>query len=251
MSSNNHDVESQKDGFVLHSSSKRDQISSSVDTNLAVSGWENAPQPWNERACKKWIPWRYIIQHWPEVRQKKLMKGFYVPLGYCKHDEYKTNLTCKWKLLSKNERATKCKRFMVPYWLAAMVYAEVFLNRNVDWNLVNERHKNSNVIQNYSNETTETSLSTHIDKLKKENEFLESEVSKLNDNLTKNEGEIKMLSATIENLKGYINKIEDEFHNSKSVLQMPSKDFETTRSADQLKIQTLKEELEKIKCPNR
>lgn len=156
-SSNNHvnpGVGYQAKGLLIYTNSQRRcNSSSSSNSGIALLGWKDAPQPWNEKTCKKWIPWCYILRHWPKTRQEKLMKGYYAPLRFCEHDAYKAELTRMWKTLSKNEEATKRKRCMIPYWLGAMVYAKVFLDRKVDWNLVDKKHKNSKLIQNYSEDT--------------------------------------------------------------------------------------------------
>jgi len=165
MSTKNHialSTRSQTHGLLIHNGFKKDQSSSLSDSSLALFGWKNAPQPWNERVCKKWIPWHYILQHWPKTRREKLMKGYYAPLAFCEHDTYKRELTRMWKSLCKNEEATKRKRCMIPYWFAAMVYAEVFLNRIVNWNIVYKKHKHSNIIQDFSIETNKTPLSRYI-----------------------------------------------------------------------------------------
>lgn len=126
-----------------HVNSIKNKCSSPLlDSNIALPGWNDARQPWSERTCKKWIPWSYILEHWPKTRREKLLKGYYAPLQFCKHHTYKAKLTQMWKTLCKNEIAAKRRRRMIPYWLAAMVYAEVFLNRIVDWDLVDTKHKN-------------------------------------------------------------------------------------------------------------
>ena len=106
--------------------------------DIAIYGWENIKEPWNEKVCKTWIHWGHILRHWPRTKHENLAKGYKTPLKSCKHVEYKSELNKAYKKFSKS-KPTK-----VPYWLAAMVSAEFFLKREVDWKIFETGIHNAN-----------------------------------------------------------------------------------------------------------
>jgi hypothetical protein len=108
--------------------------------SLASCGWKNLQQPWSEKICKKWITWGHILRHWPKTLQKDLARIYKARLGLCTHDDYRTALAQAYRRIYKINEAKEVNSCHIQYWLAAMVYVEVFLKRIVDWNSLDFKH---------------------------------------------------------------------------------------------------------------
>ena len=128
--------------------------------DVAVPGWEKVVQPWNEHVCKKWISWGHILRYWETARQEKLAKEYRAPIKWCTHDRYKMELIEAYKKFHKNDMDDET---LIPYWLAAMVFAKVFLNCAVDWKISDKKHSaNKNIRRAFTKRTPQpTGISNH------------------------------------------------------------------------------------------
>lgn len=104
---------------------------------MALLGWKDFSKSLDKNTCKKWITWDRVLRHWRLAQQMTLMNKFRASMKLCIHEAYKMELTHMYKTLFKDNIATKGKNYVILCSLAAMVYAEVFLNRKVDWNVIN------------------------------------------------------------------------------------------------------------------
>ncbi|KAG0602075.1 hypothetical protein M758_11G158400 [Ceratodon purpureus] len=105
-------------------------------SDVAIHGWEEAPQPWKEQHCRHWISWAHILRHWDANHQESLAKDFVAPLKLCTNTEFQMRLTTAYQKIYRKKYANP----KISYWMAAMVYAETFLDRIVDWNVSDKKH---------------------------------------------------------------------------------------------------------------
>ena len=110
------------------------------ESDVAIFGWENEEQSWNKQICQKWIKWGHILRHVNVTDQHKYVSKFMVPLKCFVYGKYRMKLNEVLKNMNGN--------YVVPYWLAAMVYAKVYLNRNVDMEQFDRKYEGDKNIQN-------------------------------------------------------------------------------------------------------
>ena len=115
------------------------------ESDLAISGWESDEQTWNEQICKKWIKWGHILRHW-NITGEEYFSDYRIPLKLCNNDEYRTKLIEAYGKFYYQKDLNE--QTLIPYWLAAMVYAKLFLNRDINWELSDGKHKANKTIQN-------------------------------------------------------------------------------------------------------
>lgn len=123
-----------------------------MDIDIAMHTWNHIPEPWDEHTCKRCVSWDDILQFWPTSRHPTMRKRSEANLNFCTHDAYKNELGRMYKALHKDLDPTSEKAYIVPYWLCAMVYAKVFLNKKIDWRLTSKHHNYDKIVQNYTDD---------------------------------------------------------------------------------------------------
>lgn len=99
-------------------------------TVKAFSGWENVPTPWTQATCKRFMEWCHIDKLFPFWRHKIHRKHNMANLHYCNDPNFVQRCIEVHKFLYRNEDVETSK---LPQFIAEMVYAEVRLEKEVDW----------------------------------------------------------------------------------------------------------------------
>jgi hypothetical protein len=96
----------------------------------AFKGWQDQPDPWTYNVCEFYIEWCHISKLWPLHRHNAHRRSDKANLHYCKCPVF----TERCIQVSQNVyRALKVPRNVVNLSIARMVYAEVVLQKRVDW----------------------------------------------------------------------------------------------------------------------
>jgi hypothetical protein len=102
-------------------------------THLAFPGWETEEGVWKHKTVKNYIAWCHIGKLFPHHRHEKHVKLNSANLHYCKHDEFVQRCIEVWRFLYKGKNVMKNE---VSLSIAQMVYAEVILEKAVDWSTI-------------------------------------------------------------------------------------------------------------------
>lgn len=99
-------------------------------TVKAFVGWEEAPMPWTQSTCKRFIEWCHIDKVFPNWRHEVHLKQNVANLHYCEDPEFAQRCIEVYKFIYRRDVVEGSR---VPLFIAEMVYAEVKLEREVDW----------------------------------------------------------------------------------------------------------------------
>jgi hypothetical protein len=102
------------------------------DPNMrAEKGWEDEKDEyWSSKMCKKYVKMCHIDKLWPKECHVAHTKGFACRPYTCKDDHFIHRAEEVWRALFGNRERNKV---LLNYGLVAMVYAELKLERKVDW----------------------------------------------------------------------------------------------------------------------
>lgn len=99
-------------------------------TQHAFPGWAQVEGPWTLKTCKWFIAWCHIGHLFPHYRHEFHRRLNCANLHYCLHDEFVQRCIEVWKFLYAGVHVVSNE---VSYNIAQMVYAEIILEREVDW----------------------------------------------------------------------------------------------------------------------
>jgi hypothetical protein len=102
------------------------------DLNVRVEkGWKYEKEEyWSSKMCKKYVKMCHIDKLWPKECYVVHTKGFACRPYTCKDDHFIHRAEEAWRALVGNRERSKG---LLNYGLVAMVYAELKLERKVDW----------------------------------------------------------------------------------------------------------------------
>jgi hypothetical protein len=102
------------------------------DPNVcAEKGWENEKEEyWSSKMCKKYVKMCHIDKLWPKECHAAHTRGFVCRPLTCNNDHFIHRAEEVWRALFGNREKNKG---LFNYGLVAMVYAELKLERKVDW----------------------------------------------------------------------------------------------------------------------
>jgi hypothetical protein len=103
------------------------------DPNVrAEKGWENEKEEyWSSKTCMKYVKMCHIDKLWPKECHAAHTKSFACRPWTCNDDHFIHRAKEVWRALFGNREKNKG---LFDYGLVAMVYAELKLERKVDWN---------------------------------------------------------------------------------------------------------------------
>lgn len=96
----------------------------------AFRGWRNVDEDWTLPVCKTFVGWCHIDKLFPYYRHKIHLNQNLANLHYCKDDAFVQRCIEVYRWLYKTE---KVPRSEVSLGICQMVYAELQLERTVDW----------------------------------------------------------------------------------------------------------------------
>jgi hypothetical protein len=102
------------------------------DPNMrAEKDWENEKEEyWSSKTCKKYMKMCHIDKLWPKECHTAHTRGFACRPLTCNDDHFIHRAEEVWRALLGNRERSKG---LFNYGLVAMVYAELKLERKVDW----------------------------------------------------------------------------------------------------------------------
>jgi hypothetical protein len=102
------------------------------DPNVRVEkGWEDEKEEyWSSKTCKKYVKMCHIDKLWPKECHAAHTKGFACRPLTCKDDHFIHRAEEVWRALFRNRERNKG---LLNHGFVAMVYAELKLERKVDW----------------------------------------------------------------------------------------------------------------------
>lgn len=102
------------------------------DPNVrAEKGWENEQEEyWSSKTCRKYVKMCHIDKLWPKQHHAVNTKNFACRPLTCNDDHFIHRAEEVWRALFGNREKSKG---LFNYGLLAMVYAELKLERKVDW----------------------------------------------------------------------------------------------------------------------
>jgi hypothetical protein len=137
-----HDVVTREQGYpVVGNSTKRYKPKGAYhafdwealeDPNIcAEKGWKNEKEEyWSSKTCKKYVKMCHIDKLWPKECHAAHTKSFACRPWTCNDDHFIHRAKEVWRELFRNREKSKG---LFNYGLIAMVYAELKLERKVDW----------------------------------------------------------------------------------------------------------------------
>ena len=100
---------------------------------LGFKGWWNAPQPWQSSTCEEFIEWCHISKQFPHERHRFHRHAEKANLTFCENVDFVERCIEVYQHLYNTAFV---KRNEVSLLICRMVYAEVVLERVVDWTTI-------------------------------------------------------------------------------------------------------------------
>ena len=107
-------------------------------TKLGFKGWWNAPQPWKYSTCEEFIEWCHITKLFPHERHRHHQHSEKANLTYCLNVDFQEHCIEVYQHLYNTAFV---QRNEVSLFICRMVYAEVVLERAVDWTSIKSTPK--------------------------------------------------------------------------------------------------------------
>ena len=105
------------------------------ENHLAFKGWTEEVEPWTMQVCEDFIEWCHIGKLFPAWRHHYNRHTNKANLKYCESPTFVCRCLELWQVLY---RTPFVDRNEVPLFIARGAYAEVALNKEVDWSTIKE-----------------------------------------------------------------------------------------------------------------
>jgi hypothetical protein len=102
-------------------------------TQLAFPGWETVDGVWDQKTVKMYISWCHIDKLFPLRRHELHIKLNCANMHFCKNDEFVQRCVEVWRFLYGGKNVVSND---VTYSVLQMVYAEIILQKVVDWRTI-------------------------------------------------------------------------------------------------------------------
>ena len=99
----------------------------------AYPGWDQFQGDWDAQRCRRFIQWCHIDKLFPYHRHTFNVKTNMANLHACTHDGFVQRCIKVYRYLYKTRTVLRNE---APLFICEMVYAEVILNRTVDWRTI-------------------------------------------------------------------------------------------------------------------
>ena len=96
----------------------------------AFKGWEDVPEPWMTSDCEEYLEWCHVSKMFPVSRHRNHIHSDKVNLRYCSNEAFKERCIEVYQYLY---RRPDIIRNEVGKGICRMVYAEIALQKRVDW----------------------------------------------------------------------------------------------------------------------
>ena len=113
---------------------KRWHVLKSSD-HLAFKGWNEEEEPWTMQICEDYIEWCHIGKLFPTWRHHHNRHTNKANLKYCENPAFVQRCVELWQVLYQTPFV---ERNEAPHFIARGAYAEVALNKEVDWSTIKE-----------------------------------------------------------------------------------------------------------------